>query len=74
MFNNRSLWEFIFGGTHAHLFSYILIFQRNLRVTYLLTYTIQPQRQSATEKENNIQASKKACGVHVLMNKTTTIQ
>jgi len=40
----------------------------------LLTYTIQPQRQSATEKENNIQASKKACGVRVLMNKTTTIQ
>ena len=36
MFNNSSMWEFIFGGTHAHFFSYILIFM-NIYIYIRLT-------------------------------------
>ena len=44
-----------------------LTFHVLLLLSYLLTYTIQPQWQSATEKESNIQARKRKCVVSALM-------
>jgi len=44
-----------------------LPFKGVMLITYLLTYTIQPQWQSATEKESNIQARKRKCVVSALM-------